>query len=354
MRILLVDDNRDSLQSLQVVLSDLGHQPEVATNAQEALNLAAQSFYPLIITDIRMPGMNGLELLGVLKSTPEGRNADVVIITGHGDMQTAVEALRKGAYDYLNKPINARELAAVVERCCEHQALLLENMEWRTRFEHRVDEATQDIKRNLAEAADRLRQAAGVGSVVAASPAMIRLVAEARIYHKDPSVSVLIEGETGTGKEVLARLVHYGEGMPAAPFLAINCSAIPGHLFESELFGHDAGAFTGSTRQGLRGKLEIAEDGALFLDEVAEMPLELQPKLLRVLEERTFYRVGGVKKRHLRARVICAANRDMSSMVENGRFRRDLYYRLNVVTLAVPESFAAPKTNENVPVSLGV
>ena len=330
MRIIVVDDNDQSLQSLSLVLGDLGHEVYAFANPAEALEEAGRQFYPLIITDIRMPGIDGLTLLSKLKENAATRDSDVVLITGHGDMQTAVDALRRGAYDYLNKPINARELAVVVERCAEHQALRLENRDLKQNMDAKVAEATRDVVKSLEEARSRLRAVAGIGEIVAESPPMRRLVREALILHANPSVPVLIEGETGTGKEVVARIVHHGEGISTEPFIDINCAAIPGELFESELFGHEPGAFTGSRAGGAPGKLEAAAGGTLFLDEVAELPLTLQPKLLRVLEEKSFYRLGGVKKREFSARVVCAGNRDLADMVEKGQFRRDLYHRLRV------------------------
>ncbi len=336
MRILVVDDNKDSLRSLSMVLEDQGHQAAPAESALQALQMLEREYFPLIITDIRMPGMDGLELLGKLKKDERLSQADVVIVTGHGDMETAIDALRKGAYDYLNKPINVRELSAVVRRSAERQALLLENLDWRNRFQTKVEEVTQELQKDLDTARDQLRQAAGVGDIVAASAQMQQLIRETRIYHQDPDVPVLIEGETGVGKEILARLIHFGPGGCEEPFVPINCSAIPENLFESELFGHDPGAFTGSARKGVRGKLELAGKGTLFLDEVAELPYSLQPKLLRVLEDRAYYRVGGVKQLHFLARVVCAANQDLGRMVEDGRFRRDLYHRIKVGQLIIP------------------
>ncbi|MDR3176338.1 MAG: sigma-54 dependent transcriptional regulator [Desulfovibrio sp.] len=336
MRILVIDDNSHSLQSLCLILNDLGHEPLGVENPLEALSLARAEFFPLIITDIRMPDLDGLELLARLKSDARTSLCDVVLITGHGDMATAVDALRKGAYDYLNKPINARELAAVVDRSAEHQSLVIENRELRDNMERQVAEAAADLRKDLEEARRALREVEGVGIVIAESAAMSQLLREALILHSEPSVPVLIEGETGTGKEVISRYIHNGDGVNETPFLGINCAAIPHELFESELFGHEAGAFTGSRAAGAPGKLEQAGKGTLFLDEVAEMPLSLQPKLLRVLEERSFYRVGGVKKRSFSARVICAGNRNMSRMVENGSFRRDLYHRLRVGHLYIP------------------
>jgi DNA-binding NtrC family response regulator len=350
-RVLLVDDNEHSLQGLSVVLADLGHQPVAVSSAEAALERVRADYYPLVVTDIRMPGIDGLDLLARLKDGEESRHSDVVIITGHGDMETAIDALRKGAYDYLNKPINARELAAVVERSAEHQALLHENRDFRERFSRKVREATSELRRDLERARSRLRRVVGVGDVVAESAAMRTLVRETELYHGEPGVPVLIEGETGTGKEILARLVHHGPPRGTdgedTPFVALNCSAISPQLFESELFGHEAGAYTGSTRTGARGKLELAGQGTLFLDEVAEMPLELQPKLLRVLEERTFYRVGGLKKREFQARVVCASNRGLETMVAEGRFRRDLFHRLKVGHLVLPPLRQRP---EDIPV----
>lgn len=336
MRILVVDDNSNSLQSLCLVLKDLGHEPRGMEDSVKALAAARKDFFPLIITDIRMPGMDGLELLSALKQDPRSKQSDVVLITGHGDMTTAVDALRKGAYDYLNKPINARELAAVVDRSAERQALVIENEDLKNNLEERVSQAAADIRKDLEDVRHRLREVEGIGLVIAESQAMTDLMREALIMHSEPSVPVLIEGETGTGKEVLARYIHYGDGVTDAPFMAINCAAIPHELFESELFGHEPGAFTGSRVDGAPGKLEQARNGTLFLDEVAEMPLSLQPKLLRVLEERSFYRVGGIKKRDFAARIVCAGNRNMADMVEKGTFRRDLYHRLRVGHLFIP------------------
>ncbi len=336
MDILVVDDNTNSLQSLCLVLRDLGHSPKGLQNPTEALLEAKNGRWPLIITDIRMPGMDGLSLLSAIKSEAPGKDADVVLITGHGDMATAVEALRRGAYDYLNKPINARELAAVVDRCAERRALVTENAVLRAGVEAVVGEATAEIREHLESVRRQLREVRGVGVVIAESPAMRRLMEEALILHSDPTVPVLIEGETGTGKEIFARYLHHGEFGGDAIFMDINCAAIPHELFESELFGHEPGAYTGSRAEGAAGKLEQAGTGTVFLDEVAEMPLSLQPKLLRVLEERTFYRVGGVKKRRFEARVVCAGNRNIHEMVERGAFRRDLYHRLRVGHLVIP------------------
>lgn len=336
MKILVVDDNTDSLQSLNVVLADLGHHPVPCQDSKTALALAEEEHFPLVITDIRMPGVDGLELLARIKRMPAYGTSDVIIITGHGDMETAIEALRKGAYDYLNKPINARELAAVVERSAEHQALLRDNAALTERFSEEVHQATTDLRRDLNRATSMLRKVAGIGKIVAESQAMRELIAQARIYHENPSVPVLIEGETGSGKEIIARLIHHGDAYCERPFVAVNCSAFPENLFESELFGYEPGAFTGGAKKGAKGKIELSGDGTLFLDEVSEMPLVLQPKLLRVLEEKNFYRVGGIKLREFKARVICAGNQNLDELVNNGRFRPDLFHRLKVGHIRIP------------------
>jgi len=346
MRVLVVDDNPNSLKSLEVVIADLGHSPTAVTGGEEALVRMRQERFPLVVTDIRMPGMDGLELLTAIKAAPETSSCDVVLITGHGDMETAIEALRKGAYDYLNKPINARELAAVLDRAAEHQALLRENQALKAPLEQHVAAATSTLRQDLDHARRLLRERAGLEGVVAASAPMLRLFQETQLFHANPDVPVLLEGETGVGKEVVARAIHFGEGGCDEPFVAINCAAIPADLFEAELFGHDPGAYTGSAPRGAQGKLELAGQGTLFLDEIAELPLTLQPKLLRVLEERTYYRVGGVKRRQFRARVICAANRGLEQLVGEGRFRRDLFHRLKVGHLVIPPLRQRPQDIE--------
>lgn len=336
MRILIIDDNPTSLQSLSVVLTDLGHQPVTFNDPVAALKHAQESYYPLIITDVKMPVLDGLSLLKELKNNDRSRRSDVIIITGHGDMDTTITALRNGAYDYLSKPINARELSAAVERSAEHQALIFENNELKQHMEERVAEASKSLKKDLDEMRSKLRSVSGIGKIITSSQRMQKVMRDATIFHNAPDVPVLIEGETGTGKEVIARLVHHGDQHSDMPFVALNCSAIPESLFESELFGYEAGAYTGSRTGGSAGKLELAGEGTLFLDEVAEMPLQLQPKLLRVLEERSFYRVGGLQKKEFKARIIGAGNKDLEKMVEEGLFRRDLYHRLKVGHLVLP------------------
>ncbi|MEW5772467.1 MAG: sigma-54 dependent transcriptional regulator [Thermodesulfobacteriota bacterium] len=336
MRILIVEDDDISMSSLSDITAMLGHEPVPCKDALAALERCAEAFYPTIITDIRMPGMDGLELLRRIKDSSSSCESDVIVITGHGDVEMAITALRGGAYDFLRKPLDVRELAAAIERSAEHQSLRHENRELSFHCDRRVEEAVQDLRRDLDDARNLLRRVAGIGQVVAASPSMKRILADARLYHENPDVPVLIEGETGTGKEIVARLIHFGDMETDASFVDINCSAIAENLFESELFGYEAGAFTGSSSKGLRGKIESANGGTLFLDEIGDLPLAVQPKLLRVLEDRTFYRVGGLKRRSFEGRIVCATNRNLQAMVEEGSFRRDLFHRLKIGYISIP------------------
>jgi len=212
MRVLLVDDSRETLDVLADVIRYRGHDPVTCENADAAVSLCNKTPFPLVITDIRMPGsLDGMGLLRHLKADDQMAKADIVILTGHGDMDTAVEALRLGAYDFLSKPINAQELIAVVERSAEHQSLLSENRDLTENFENEVRAATQVFHRDLMELRSRVRKAAGIGRIVTISDTMREVLNQTRQYHDNPSVPVLIEGETGTGKEIIARLIHYGE-----------------------------------------------------------------------------------------------------------------------------------------------
>ncbi len=336
MRILIVDDNATTRIILRKNLTDLGHEVFEADNGMRAWDEFSANDFPLVITDLKMPGMDGIELLARIKASPNGRIADVIILTAHGDMDTALQALRHGAYDYLAKPLNTTELKSLIERAAEHQALLRENRKLSRHLEERVQEVAHEIIDDLEATRNTLRKVTGIGEIITMSPCMLRLVEETRIFHENRLVPVLIEGETGTGKEVIARLIHYGDKGTDTPMVSINCAAISPDLFESELFGYAPGAFTGSARKGARGKLDLAGHGTLFLDEVGEMPLNLQPKLLRVLETRRYFRVGGTRQEEFNARVICATNRDLTRMVDSGAFRRDLFHRLQIGHLRIP------------------
>ena len=337
MNILLVDDEPSVRKVLSKFLKDqLGHYVTQCDNGRDALSLFKKSPFPMVLTDIRMPGIDGIELLQSLKASPQGRNSDIVILTGHGDITTAIQALRAGAYDYLQKPVNIEELAVVVDRIAEHQSLILENYELSHRFEEKVAEVTHETELKLKRLKTAYAEIVGVGKIGVFSDDMRAVAAMTEQFHKDRSVPVLIEGETGTGKEIVARLVHYGSGDVTTPFISINCSAISPNLFESELFGYESGAFTGARKEGMMGKLELAQGGTLFLDEIGDLPLEQQPKLLRTFQEREMYRVGGLKKIELDVRIICATNRNLTQLIEDGDFRRDLFYRLNMGRIYIP------------------
>ena len=337
MKIMLADDEISGRQVLADFLEvQLGHQVTQCSDGREALKTFQNTPFPMVLADICMPGMSGINLLQRLKAMRQGKMSDIILITGHGELNTAIEALRGGAYDYLLKPVNLEELTAIVNRIAEHQALIKDNYELTHRFDEKVAEATQETKTMLVHIQQAYAEIVGTGKFGVFSDGMRQVVAMAERLHEDRSVPVLIEGETGTGKEIIARLVHYGPGDVTTPFVSINCSAIASNLFESELFGYEGGAFTGAKKTGQMGKLELARGGTLLLDEIGDMPLELQPKLLRVLQEREFYRVGGVKKLGLDARIIFSTNRDLERLVKQGAFRRDLFFRLNIGRIYIP------------------
>ena len=338
MEILLVDDDRHSREAVAWFLREQEHRVTECDNAQQALATWQQGDYPLVLSDIQMPGMSGVELAAAIKKVPNSWRTDVVLFTGHADLNSAVEALRAGVYDYLQKPVDVTELAVVVERVIEHQALLRENCRLTEHFHEEVQAATEETERELMQVKKTVAKAL-VGSVGVFSDCMRTIAAQAQCLHADRSIPVLIEGETGVGKEVVARMVHYGDGadsLSETPFVDVNCAALAPTLFESELFGYEAGAFTGSRAKGAKGKFDLAQGGTLFLDEVGEIPLELQGKLLRVLQEKEFYRVGGLKKIKTDVRVICATNVALEERVREGTFRRDLYFRLKVAHIVVP------------------
>lgn len=338
MKILLVDDDKNSRQALLWFLKRQQHEVDECANGEEALRQFKQAEYPLVLSDIQMPGMSGIELAAAIKMQPDSWRTEVVLFTGHADLASAVGALRAGVYDYLQKPVDVAELAVVVERAIEHQALLRENRRLTEHFREEVQAATEETERELMQVKKTVAKAL-VGSVGVFSDCMRNIAAQAHRLHADRSIPVLIEGETGVGKEVVARMIHYGDGtdsLSETPFVDVNCAALAPTLFESELFGYESGAFTGSRAKGAKGKFDLAQGGTLFLDEVGEIPLDLQGKLLRVLQEKEFYRVGGLKKIKTDIRIICATNVALEERVREGAFRRDLYFRLKVAHLVVP------------------
>jgi DNA-binding NtrC family response regulator len=309
MRILLVDDHREVSDSLSGFLVGCGHTVEVFTEGVAALRRAESVAVDLVLSDLRMPDLDGLQLIKALDALEDPPAC--ALMTAFGDTATAIEAMRLGAVDYLAKPIDVRDLHRLVERI------------------ERGLSGTMRPSESLA--------AQQLDGLVVAGPAMARVVHLADRLHQAPHLPCLIEAETGCGKELIARRIHHGGvATPARPFVALNCAAIAPGLFEAELFGYAAGAFTGAVAGGQEGKLALAGEGTLFLDEVGDLPLDQQAKLLRVLEERTFYPIGSNKLQRFRARLVCASNLQLVHLVETGRFRQDLFYRLKAGHLIIP------------------
>ncbi|WFS63106.1 sigma-54 dependent transcriptional regulator [Pseudodesulfovibrio thermohalotolerans] len=336
MRILLVDDDAATRESLAEYLTLLGQAVTSSPDADNALRLCRNYGFDMVLSDIQMPGMTGIELVREIKRLPGPLLPDVVLYTGHADLELAIGALRAGAYDYLTKPINLDELKATLQRVAEHQSLLTENDRLTRRFDEVVAEATSDYRAELSRLQDLLEKQAGLDNVGIFSEAMWQVVAQAKRYHEDRDLPVLIQGETGVGKDIIAKIIHYGPDPAPLPFVAINCAALPASLFESELFGYEPGAFTGGASRGARGKIDLARGGTLFLDEIGEIPVELQAKLLRVIEARSYYRVGGLERIEADVRIVAATNLNLGKRIEEGLFRKDLYYRLRVGSIVVP------------------
>ncbi|MCP9468980.1 MAG: sigma-54 dependent transcriptional regulator [Nitrospira sp.] len=308
--ILVVDDDADMRELAQDMLKDRGHQVSVAGSGEEALKLLAEEDYAVVLTDLRMKGMQGLELLNQIKR--EYPEVNVVLMTAFGSVDTAVEAMKHGASDYLTKPVKKDELIRVVERVIREAALRRE-----------VDRLRKEVRKEYS-----FHQILGKSKAIQAVFDLIRRVA-------DSPTNVLITGESGTGKELVAKAIHYNSSRKEAPFVPVNCAAIPEQLLESELFGHMRGAFT-DAKVDKRGLFEEAQKGTLFLDEISELPLMLQAKLLRAIQEKEIRRVGATKPIAVDVRIIAATNLNLADEVKNKRFREDLYYRLNVIELKLP------------------
>jgi two-component system NtrC family response regulator len=308
--ILVVDDEQAQRTVLAGFLQKRGFEVLQAARVESGLAEVASRTVDLILTDLRMPGGGGLDLLeGVRKINPE---VPVIVMTAFGTVASAVDAMKRGAADYLTKPIDLDELDVLIGRTLERRALVAENRELRQQLETRYRLA------GLETANSRMAEAINLAARAAASRA-----------------TILIRGESGTGKELLARAIHYASPRSKGPLVAVNAAALPDTLLESELFGHDRGAFTGADRE-YRGRFELADGGSLFLDEVGDLPQNTQVKLLRVLQEQTFERLGSTRTIRVDVRVIAATNRDIEAMMARGEFRDDLYYRLNVVSIEVP------------------
>ena len=309
--VLIVEDDPHVLLGCQQALSLEDISSIGVGSAEEALQQIGDNFAGIVISDIRLPGIDGLQLLAQLKA--RDRSLPVVLITGHGDISMAVGAMRDGAYDFMEKPFSPERLVDVTRRALEQRRLAREVAQLRRQLS-----GTQDL-------AERL---------LGRSPAM-QALRELIANVADTSANVLIEGETGTGKELVARCLHDFSRRKSQQFVALNCGGLPENLFESEIFGHEANAFTGAGKRR-NGKIEHANGGSLFLDEIESMPLSLQIKLLRVLQEHSLERLGSNQSVSVDCRVIAATKADLDELGKAGQFRSDLYYRLNVVTLELP------------------
>ncbi|MDD2541788.1 MAG: sigma-54 dependent transcriptional regulator [Desulfuromonadaceae bacterium] len=309
-KILVIDDDDFGREALTMLLRSTGYDVTSASTGTSALELINREQYQVIVSDLFLPDKNGLDILqDVQKVSPV---TEVIVVTGYASAQSAVRAMKEGAFDYITKPIDFDELKIVVLKALEKQKLLSENIYLRKQLQGRFE----------------------FSNIIGSSPAM-NLVFERmnRIVKTDSTV--LVTGESGTGKELVARALHYNGTRSDRPFIAVNCSAIPEMLLESELFGHVRGAFTGAVKDK-PGKFEAANHGTIFLDEIGTLPLHLQAKMLRVLQEHEVERVGSNKTVKLNVRVISATNTDLEDMVKQGEFREDLYYRLNVIPLHLP------------------
>ena len=309
-RVLVVDDERRQRDILQMILEAEGYETTAAGNGRQALQAARSEGFDVVLTDLKMPDLNGIELLSeILKVTPAPL---VILMTAHGTIDSAVDAMRKGAFDYLTKPLEKDELLLVLRRAMERAHLVREN-----RMLH-----------------EQLRDRFRVDNIVGAHGSMQDVF---RVVHKvaNSLSTVLIYGESGTGKELVARALHHESDRRSRPFYAVNVAALPESILEAELFGHEKGAFTGAEMRKI-GLFEQASGSTLFLDEVGDLKRDLQVKLLRALQEREILRVGGTERIRIDVRIVAATNQDLERAVREGRFREDLYYRLNVIPIALP------------------
>lgn len=308
-RILIIDDDQSLARTLELYFRSKDYVVSVAFHARKGLDLWRSEEPDLVLLDVHLPGMDGSDALARAKE--EGLSGDVIMITAFQDMDATLAAIKRGAADYLYKPLDLDALDAILEKL----------LAWR-RSREKVEQLSHVISESYKP-----------NQIIGPSQATLQVIKDIARVSQAP-LSVLITGETGTGKELIARTIHQ-QSAPEEPFVGINCAAIVGALIESELFGHEKGAFTGAAQKKM-GKLELAGAGTVFLDEVAELPLDLQVKFLRVLQEREFQRVGGLKDIPLKGRVIAATNRDLEELAREGRFREDLYFRFKVFTLNVP------------------
>jgi two-component system response regulator HydG len=309
-RILLVDDEPDMLENCSRILSRQGHTCMTAANGREALAILERERPDLLVTDLKMPEMDGMALLR--RAHELDPTLPVIMLTAFATIESAVAAVKEGAFDYLPKDFSVDQLRVAVERALRHRGLQVEN-------------------RNLRQ---QLQQTLGLENIVGRSPAMTQVFELVKKAARSEA-NILVLGESGTGKELIARAIHANSPRAGQPFVPVDCASLPEHLLESELFGHEKGAFTGAVRSK-PGLMETAHRGTLFLDEIAELPAPLQVKLLRVLQERQIRRVGGTSLVDVDVRVVSATNRDLGDAIAKGQFREELYYRINVIAIQLP------------------
>ncbi len=309
-RILLIDDDKNTANGLRKILLQDGYDVSCAYTGNEASNLIESERFDIVITDMKLPDISGFSIIEKVKK--KDINIPVVMITAFSSLQTAIDAMKKGADDYLTKPVNIDELELILKKIWEKQLLILQNRELKQKLHDKYD----------------------FSGLIGNTPEM-QLVFKTITDIAPTAATVLIYGETGTGKELVANAIHYNSDRKDKPFIALHCASLSEGVLESELFGHEKGAFTGALSQR-RGRFELADRGSLFLDEVGEMNMHVQIKLLRVLETGRFERVGGEKTLESDVRIIAATNKDLEAEIKEGRFREDLYYRLNVINLRLP------------------
>ena len=309
-KILIADDDKNLRTVLVNELSAEGFEVAGTDSGEKTVEFLDKEEYDVLLLDLNMPGLSGIDVLKKIKSVEIP--TEVIILTGHGTVQTAVEAMKLGAYDFLTKPFKVEELKAIIEKASEKKRLLSENLILKTQIKRQADS----------------------GGLITESPLMLEILEKVKKVAAT-DLPVLIYGESGTGKELVARAIHDASGRAEGPFIPINCGAIPENMLESELFGHEKGAFTGAYAKKL-GFLEIANNGTLFLDEIGELPQQLQVKFLRVIETGKFFRVGGIKEIKMDVRFISASNKEIKTEVEHNRFRADLYYRISALAVAIP------------------
>ena len=308
--ILVVDDEKNILKVVSLTLKENHYEVDTARSSEEAIEKFAQNTFDLVITDLKLPGKTGIDLLSYIKAREP--DVPVIMITAFGTIETAIHAMKNGAFNYLTKPVNPDELLTVIREALEKSDLRKENVSLRS----------------------ELKQTCMFSNIIGKSSAMQQIFDRIRTVSRTQA-NILISGESGTGKELAARAVHYASNRADKPFVTIDCASIPPEIMESELFGHEKGSFTGA-HERKTGLLELAHNGTVFLDEIGELDMALQKKLLRFIQEREILRVGGIARIKLDVRIIAATNKELEQEVQEKRFREDLYYRLNVVGVKMP------------------